>query len=345
MSRQISITLLLVVIFALSASAEKKIKFTVEPSVVYGFGKTEYIMEYTEVVVIDSFGNQAIQYNKSQLEFPLDVVTGGVNLILEPADGSGLWSASVGLYTNINSPGDMMKDHDWESLTGFYDLTKWGYTESEPDMSSLVFNVQVTRKLLTIGKSSASLLVGYRYQKIEQDEIGYEGWYLVRDTAEIGWTDEVLQVSSTEPSLSYRITYKQPQFGLLYHVDALAGLTMDIKAAYTPVFFNDKDDHLLRNFYTIGDGDGKGFTGAFNLRYFLKNNPLGKRTYLGLTANLTTLNATGQTVYTYYHDVTVYDEEEEEEVVVIAKGTTFGGIPHEVNSTQYGIGLSFGMTF
>ncbi|MFQ5453792.1 MAG: omptin family outer membrane protease [Candidatus Zixiibacteriota bacterium] len=319
-----------------------KIQFSAAPSFGYNFGKTEYILEVRGT--LDSLLGSPRTYTiKSQLEYPLDVAMAGFNLHLFPVNDHSLWSVTAGIFTNLNNPGGIMKDSDWQELNGFFDLTKFSYTESKAEMSSFVLNLEASYRIIKFQPVSVSLLAGLRYQKIKQDVIGYEGWQRPFDSSLFVLKDPVT-ISGSGKVLYYEITFKQPQIGLLTKLDFNSYFFIDIKTVYTPVFYNDLDDHILRNKLSISDGSGNGFIASVTTNYQFRTNKK-VRPFIGFTTEIITLSASGSQVQKWYDDETYTDPNTNNPVIIVPKGTAIGGIPHEITNTQYRISFKAGFIF
>ncbi|MEW6411380.1 MAG: hypothetical protein AB1483_02775 [Candidatus Zixiibacteriota bacterium] len=327
------------------AHAEKKIQVSLAPTIGHSFGETEYILKFRSYILdefgeiaVDDFGNPIIYEVKSLLEFPMDVIFIGGSILMEPVLDKTLWSVETGVYTTVNDPGGAVTDSDWDSATSLWEETKFSYTESDATMSSLRFNIEVTRRLLTLGKLRVSALGGFRYQNIKQDIYGYEGWYRILDTVNFVYSSETYTQSGSGPVGYYEVTYKQPQIGLLTSTEFPSGMTLKLKTAFTPVWFDDYDDHILRNKESTADGDGAGFEGSLRARFKFSSLRAPLVPYLDIFADYMTLHATGYQTQTWYGDDGATPDFDD-------TGLSVSNIYHEVNSTQYNIGFKLGLLF
>ncbi len=314
-----------------SAIAIGNYDFTFTPSAFYVFGKTEYDFHLTQRVV-DTSG---VAYNytiRSLLKFPLGAFMAGACLgigSLEDADRP--WSAKIGVFTNFSDPGKLMKDSDWLILENdyYYERTTLGYTESGVKMDMLLVNAELTKALFETENAEISLLVGYRYQKIEQNIIGYNGWQID--------TNFVQQpISGTEPALDYLVTYKGPQVGALTRLDFGQNLQIDIKTAASLTSVNDKDDHLLRNFYTTSSGLGMGFVSNLSARWYNNLYFMENRTFIDFVGGYDYYEADVSSTRVQYEDGGPGEN---------PMGDSEGGIPHRLKSRQFSFGLKFGLVF
>lgn len=329
MVKQLRLALLVLFLFSV-ASSYAKMRFELSPSAYRNFGSTDYVMDYKQQFR-DTAGTLLTYGLKSELSFPLDAVM--VGLVAQLASGREAKfpvSLRVELARSITHPGKKMEDHDWESLTGYSDL-KTSFTESDVEMSMLLLNLEFTRLLAQFSKWNLSLLLGFHYEKIEQDIIGFEGWYLDSNLAR-------QPVSGTEKGIVYEITYKRPQAGLLatYKVSSL--LSFDLKSAVTAVFVTDFDDHLLRNKTGKSNLNGLGFLGRLRAHYLLSTRPAGRIPFVDLTASFSKAGASGKQLQEWYGDDPASPDFDD-------TGLSLGDIPHEISSTQFSIGLSVGYSF
>ncbi|HWR83699.1 MAG TPA: omptin family outer membrane protease [Candidatus Deferrimicrobium sp.] len=317
----------LVLVLAITAplQAQRKVLFTLTPQIQHDFGYTEYIMD---IRIPDGYN---ILVLKSELEFPLDVLTAGLEVGLRSSqEGHLAWSFAGSYLTNLNDPGGVMKDHDWATLdTVTYRVDKFSYTESDARQKSALFAVEGTLRVLHRDRFDLDLWTGYRYQKIEQDIIGWQGWYL--DT-----NFEQQPQSGTERAVFYRVTYKTPHFGLRSRLDLSDDLTLDMRAAFAAVWASDFDDHLLRGKDAIADISGSGVISGINIDYRLPARGPA-RLHVELGSELTYFTASGSQTQRWYADDpgTPWDD----------AGDEFPGIPHKVNTLQANVGLKLGLVF
>ncbi len=326
--------------------AGQTVELSISPSVGYNFGETDYVMDILTYIqdengdlLEDDDGNPLLYQLKSQLEYPLDVAMGGVTFRLAPTVDPSLWSVEAGIYTSLNNPGGVMKDSDWDGISGYYDLTKWSYTESSVDTMKLFrFDIQATRRILSPGKLRVALLAGFRYQKIEQKLFGVEGWQIDFDTTSMTFDEPVsFNLYQNQNVLYYEIELMMPQIGLLLTADLSPKLNAGLKTVLAPVWFDDVDDHVLRDKLSTADGNGIGFIGALNARYDLPASGQFFKPFLDFFVEYMTLSASGDQVQEWYGDDPISEADD--------TGTSIGGIPHDITSTQYNIGVRLGLTF
>jgi hypothetical protein len=333
--------LLISVVFVLSLAqtslAQNKVKFTVIPQLSQSFGLTEYIMDIADPQ------EEGIYVLKSQLEFPLDVAMAGVTVgVHSTRDTLYAWSLEGGYFLNIEDPGGIMKDHDWETVwrvIGTDTVTYWGevekfsYTESRAEMKSALITVEGYLRVFQKRRFDIDLWGGFRYQKIEQNIIGYKGWQLKRDSS----VARVVYVSSTDSAAYYRVTFNTPYVGLRSNIRLNPNTSLSAKTAFALVWASDFDDHLLRNKIATADITGKGFISGVSLRHQMPHN--GKiQPFFELVGEFVYLHASGSQTQSWYGDDPASPDYDD-------TGVVRSGIPHEINNRQASVGLRVGLGF
>jgi len=304
------------------------IDITLTPSAFYLFGKTEYNFELT-VPTVDTNGQPVSLTIRSLLEFPLDVfMLGGSFGLVSPENAPKFWSVEGSFFTNLNDPGKVMKDSDWLRVPGYFN-GMISYTESDAKMDLILINAEATREMFSIGNFDVGILAGFRYQKIKQNIIGYEGWSI--DSNLMFQTQ-----SGTDPAIVYKVTYQGPQLGALSRFSLSSRLRVDIKTAASLTFVNDLDDHLLRKFQTSSDGQGLGIISYLSARWFLNQMPGGRQTYLDFVGSYDYYKADLTSTQYQYADGGPYE---------MPVGTRTGGLPHDISSHQFRLGLRLGFLF
>ena len=320
-----------------TALAEKKLAFTISPSIIKSYGETKYTMDL-QGPLDDGTGTLRTATIRSELEFPLDITYAGFSAGLHPSNDPAAWSIEAHIQTSISDPDGKMTDDDWDGLDGIYNVTHFSSTESNTEGNAIILSLEVTYRIFNREPFSLSLFAGGRYQKIEQDINDFTGW--VRPFDNIAMTyDAPVNIAGHVPALTYEITFKQPLAGLMARLQPRAGLSLDLKAAWAPVFYSDVDDHLLRSKLSLSDGDGHGALASFRLRYGTTRD-YGATPFWDITSELVYINANGAQTQEWYVDETTGGGE-----VLVEEGTLLTGIPHEINSTQYNIGLRVGLEF
>ena len=331
-------SLILVLCITEPSFAEKNVEFTLEPFISHNFGHTEYIMYYRIPTV------EGIYLVKSELEFPLDVIMAGAQIGLRSTKNAlHAWSIRGGYFTNVADPGGIMKDHDWETVwrlvgqdTAIYwgEVEKFSYTESDVAMRSTQLSVEGFLRVLHKRGFGLDLWGGFRYQKISQDILGYDGWQLQRDSD--GGARKI-NVAGTEPAIDYWISYKSPFIGLRSSVRLATPVDLETKAAFAPVWISDFDDHLLRHKIGTASITGSGVLSGVSLILHLPGNasvhPLAV-----VTSDITYFHASGNQTQEWYGDDPASPNDDD-------TGTILPGVPHKINTFQFNVGLRVGFAF
>ncbi len=316
----ISILLILIIVSS-SIAQSKQFSLSFKPYIGFNSGKTEYIMELKDIM-----GN----FLKSQLEFPLDqtMVGGEIDLKILPGTNSEI-GFTIGYYTNLNDPSGKMYDHDWWNFrTG--SIEKFSYTESDVEGTNNIMLVEVDKLVLLNENGSLSLTGGFKYQKIEQEIFGINGWQLDPDN---DWEPFEFNLPDIN-ALYYEITYKLPNIGFRVDYNIVQALSLQSRIAYTRAFITDYDNHKLRFKQTDADITGNGVLADFTVHWNFESMPL-KGLFVELSGDVTSIKATGKSTQSWYGDDPVEDGDETDQV--------FDGIPHEINTTQYRFGIAVGM--
>lgn len=313
-----------------SASAGEKIQFELAPEFGIYDGETEYSLR-VEYLYVDESSTTVDAAVASRLQFPLDTKLGGASLkVVNPHDKT-KWSARAYYLTSLGDPSDKMIDSDWDKALPYHDETLYSYTESDAELKMFMVGLDLTYRLFHSQKISVSARGGIRYQKIEQDVIGYTGFQmpLLPDNT----FGEPIYFSGDEEAIYYEIKIKQPTVGVQIDLDLNQNFSVATSALFAPIFFENLDDHLIRGKISTSDGDGKGFIGQFDARYSFPGSS-NLKPFLGLVGEINTYDANGIQTQEWY-----VDEGD------IPAGTAIGGIPHKVKGTQYRIGLNAGVMF
>lgn len=345
MKKQLLRTVIFLAVMASTSKAEFPFNISIAPTLGSSFGKTEYIMDIQQPatdengdVIVDAAGQPVIWRLKSQLEFPLDVVMGGATLRVELASDPDLLWFEGGIYTNLEDPGGDLKDSDWQGLSGILDYTQFSYTESAARMDNLVLNLEGGLRLFNPGQASISALAGFRYHKIQQDVVGYDGWFRTFDEATMSYSDEIFLQSGSGLVGYYEVRYQQIQLGLVSSMQLQPNLTGRLKAAFSPVWFEDYDDHILRRKEAVADGDGWGFVGQAGLHYGFDSGGGPFTPFLDISAEYAAVSASGLQTQSWYGDDPASQDIDD-------TGLSISGIPHEVNLSQINLLVMIGLSF
>ena len=174
------ISFALILFITESALAGEKILIDVSPVLATNYGHTRYFMKLTGFVALDSLLSV-----RSELVFPLNQVTGGVHVGLEPGGASNRnWSMEFTYMTAIKDPRGWMEDSDWLTVPGVID-DQISFTQSKVEAQSKLFNMEGSLRQFGDNENSVGLVAGFRYQQIKQDVFGYQGWQLDLDTVSL----------------------------------------------------------------------------------------------------------------------------------------------------------------
>lgn len=313
-----------------SSNGGENIQFQFAPEFGFYSGETEYSLR-VEYAFVDETSTTVDAAVASRLQFPLDAKLGGASLKMADPQDKYKWSIKIYYLTSLTNPSDKMIDSDWNKALPYYDETLYSYTESEVEMNMYAIGLDLTYRLFQLQKVAISLAGGFRYQKIEQDVIGYSGFQLPFQPDNT--YGDPIYFSGDEDAIYYEIKIKQPNIGVQADVDMNHNFSLAFKALYAPIFFNNFDDHLIRGKISTAKGDGKGFTGQFAANLIIPTSS-DIKPFLGLVGEINTYEANGIQRQEWY-----IDEGD------IPAGTVIPSIPHKVKGTQYLIGLKAGLQF
>jgi hypothetical protein len=314
------------------SSDRSKAVLRIAPMIRQSLGKTEYELE---LFGVDSLLNPVRL--RSKLEFPLDaVMLGGKMSIGQDSKGKRDWSIELGIFTDLNDPGDMMKDHDWytgPTDVGYFD-GKFSYTESRTEMTHTVIAIKGEKRITSSQKFALHGFAGYRYQKISQDIIGYEGWQI--DIFHDPSFTPVYGGDDTIKAMLYEVTYKGPFFGVEYGYHLAPSVSFNIEAAIVATSASDYDNHLLRNKDAEAEGSGIGFLSSFSLELDPWTATGSGRPFFEIEGELFTVNISTRQVQKWYGDDPISEDDD--------TGKEYN-IPHDISSTQFNLGVRLGLAF
>nr|MBN2276887.1 omptin family outer membrane protease [candidate division Zixibacteria bacterium] len=327
MTKTTRLIILFLLVSVSVSNAGITLKTDLGPIIKRGFGHAEYVM--------DAYAwsqDEQLYRVKSKLTFPLDFFMAGVEIGIVPQlKSNDKLSFSVGLYTNINNPGGLMKDYDWSAPAG-YRLTMWSYTESDADQKALQLDINGRYRVFSWNKVHTYLYTGFRYQKLEQDINGYTGWQLNSDPP-----PDTVFFSETHYALYYRVTFTSPMIGLIYSIKFTPGTSLDLMAAYSRFYASDYDDHVLRRKVATANGWGNGIYSSILFKTGIFPGLMKVRPFLEISGDVTYLKASMPQTQEWYGDDPISDIDD--------TGIIIHGIPHDISSFQFWLGLKLGMEF
>jgi hypothetical protein len=177
-------------------------------------------------------------------------------------------------------------------------------------------------------------LFGYRYQRISQDIVDYQGWQI--DISSQPYTRH--EIGGDELALTYRVSYHLPLLGINAEVGDPGSVSGALQAAMIPFSFSDVDDHVLRNKIATCSGTGFGYLVVTDTEWQLRGGEETRRLALAFSFELLSLSGDGDQTQRWYGDDPASPQTDD-------TGTVYHNIPHEVDSTQYRLGVSVGMAF
>lgn len=338
--KKIAITI--ICLLCVITSSHAKVKMTFSPEIGIMGGTTEYEMDIKGYFVDyrDVIPDTTIRRVTSLLEFPLDVTICGLSGEINPMEEPNRWSIKLKYLTNLNNPGSKMIDTDWDEIVSIFPYTKFSYTESDAEMDMTIIDLEARFCVMEKHKIDISVFAGGRYQKIYQDVIGIDGWQRPFNVDSIYYyPSQDLPLYQDIVVGTYEIELKQIKVGFLSDIYLSDRISSQIKIAFAPVFFDDIDDHVLRNKESTANGDGKGYIAGFNLRY---NKPGSKLSYIQLNASYNSLSAEGSQTQYWYGDDPSTDDGDPNTTDDIDTGLIISGLPHTIKSKQYSISLQVG---
>lgn len=317
--------LALCVLIGVAATAQDKVTFEIAPAVGLMFGQTEYEMDLRYV-------NEGTPYRtRSLLEFPLGSTYLGLQATMHGGtyDVPNDWRIEALILTNMNDPSGKMYDHDWDSENN-EPLTKFSYTESNSKLKSLVLETSGSKKMHG-GAIDIYFRLGFNYYHYDYEVIDFEGWQLLGDVPHY--------IEGTETGILYVIDYYFPYAAVQFEGGRPGGdWQTALGAGLGAIFFSDEDDHLLRFKKATANGTGFGLKADINIRRYLGNRYNANRPYIEAFADLHYFDASGDQTQRWYGDDPASDDYDD-------TGDFISGLPHDVRSLAYRIGLKLGFTF
>jgi hypothetical protein len=312
------------------------VKFSVSPVIAKQFGYTEYQLDIQGAVIAPT-GDTLLRKARSLLEFPVDVMMGGISVTVMSAPAEKHpWSVEAGILTNIGDPEGRMKDFDWDRVPGYYDLL-WSYTESDAEMQSIILSLEITREMYRRNSLGVSLLAGFRYQRIWQTIDNYTGWQRQLDEPTLQYGDPINFAVAGVEALTYEVKYASPRVGLMARLGSQHRSSVSAKAVFAPVFASDEDDHLQRNKISTASGNGPGISAGFKAHLMTRGNEKATP-FVDIVADLHSLTVSTSQTQRWYGDDPATPSIDD-------TGSISAGIPHKIRSTQLSLGLRFGISF
>jgi hypothetical protein len=321
----------LLVLICQPLMAKEGVNFSIAPKLDFGFGHTTYTMD--NVHATDSTG-AVVATIKSELKFPLDAIYAGVRaeMFFETL-GRKTWFVDAAYSANINNPRGVMTDGDWITPIGGTDF-QWSHTESDVDYKFNKFSVHVGYRFYSWEKATTFAVIGYKYQRIVQNDINIKGWqYDLRyDPPPKYIIDTVVH------ALYYKATYHEPSLGILYDIQFNRQTYLDLSLGYMHVFASDVDDHILRNKLSDASGAGPGFYSSMEFNWAFGPSNAKTKPFINVGGDFSVLHvSTGQTQRWYGDDPITEGEDD--------TGHVEKNIPHKFTSMLLFVGIRAGLAF
>jgi hypothetical protein len=290
-------------------------------------GHTTYRINFSELYLFQGFS--VLANSSSELEFPLDAYMTEFTFSLSGRVIRDLpWSLVVSLGTNADDPGGAMKDSDWLQVPQAQFDEKIIYSESGAALDAGTFDISAQAAVWRTTRTRFDVMLGYRYQKLEFEAIGLDGWYLDEDFNQVPFSDHPGEVV-----LTYEVEYKIPYAGIASEFDIIRKVRGAATIKGSPlVSSSDYNDHILRN--KCGESDGTGGMVSFDGRVSFTIDELtrGLGLAVGLGYEYTYINTSGTQTQSWYGDdlSSPFDD----------TGTEYTGIRDKLKSSQRAIYLT-----
>jgi hypothetical protein len=207
---------------------------------------------------------------------------------------------------------------------------KFSYTESKSDLHN--FSIYIEGKISAVRTPGLHMgpIVGFLRTRAQQDLIDAIGWQYAGDP-----TPADLNIYGLVGK--YRVTWNCAYLGFFCDYRPVRELQIGLTTTFAPNWVNDRDDHLLRNFYTDGSANGYGFIARGRIAYRLQRLPSGPRPILELAADYHSLAAKGSESMNWYGDDPASPGDD--------TGQSVRGVPHQFTSRQIYLSLRLGLLF
>ena len=271
-----------------------------------------YFKYQTGEKTVGDFGVQGSLRNvaswSSKLKFPEDVLRVGASAALGwQAAPRWDWRLCGQIWKNLDDPGDKMVNEDiliLQQSTGIYGkddhrrVTAGSrgriYSESDAELNAYGIDGKI-EFIRRTGSGDVSIFLGHRYQKLDYDLYGLQGYQ--SGVSAFGMTDgPLVPVSGSTKVGAYEADTQIPYFGLGYYFDAFRRLHGALSVAYSPwAQVEDEDNHMSRAMASNSDADGSALMLKASARVDLLANVFAR-----LTAEYTSLSVDGDTSSVFY---------------------------------------------
>lgn len=313
--RPIFLVLMAIAVFS-PCRAYGQVNYTVEPTIGRLYGYTLYnISGYGYVDKDEFFCNEGFAEWESELEWPINNTIAGLKLGI--SDHRNL-NIDISLRKNIDAGSGKMKDSDLINYDNISIPDMHVYSESDTDSDIYEFIVNGTLLSFREKYYWIHLTGSFKYQHLSFTA----GNVVQNDTCGNHYENKGLVGT-------YDVDYYIPSIGVDFRSFEDRKTTWDISANIGYVTVKDIDDHVLRFKESRGKSTGISFTLAGETRH-----DISKRAFISLGGEFTYIYAEGKQKQVWY--------ETTDEAV---EGTTYTGIPLEIESSQAMINLGIGFRF
>jgi hypothetical protein len=342
MFKRIFLPIVILIIF-ISPIANSKLDITLTPRILSMTGTTEYSLDVT-FNAVDSATQTAVQESiASLLEFPLDNVIVGFGFNLK-SPTSDKWSINGNFGTSVKDPDDKMFDSDWHAKLPFFERTLYSFTESDVTMKLFQADINYRRRIAHKSKTSFYAMVGFKYQRIQQDIINFTGWQRFLDDEQHSYGSQ-FNFSFDDLAIVYELNYYIPYFGFAGDFKLSEKFLINLSAAFSYSYFTDTDDHVLRSKLSTANGNGITWLLNGSNRILLNRKKNGKEFFIEIFTDYQKIDIDGAQRQFWYDDEGYTDPITDEFIVVVEEGTEILGVPHKIKSDQFSIGLMLGFSF
>ena len=300
-------------------------QFTISPYAEVVLGSTEYVLQAPGV--------------QSRLEFPLNMLVLGLSgEYALPSGGSEDWRFQLSAGTSLSGPWGVLKDHDWYLVEGVPPI-KFSYTESDAEMLFFEAHAGVEKRLFSAREAGLFGSIGYNFQYIYQDALGYNGWQYVQDPNPPEDDDYVYAIgvmNSELHALEYTILYHRIAAGAVLRWQPYRSFTLELSLLPQLMYVADRDDHVLRNKLSTAAGFGGGVESELSLTYRWQGTT-DYQSYVSLTGGLLYLRAVTEQTQEWYDDDPGISGDQ--------TGLQYTGITHIIQTLQGSLGVSAGVWY
>jgi hypothetical protein len=313
---------------ATSVSAARNYDLFVRPQISTANGYNKYV--YDDYGYFDT-AKTIYGHAKSELDFPVNATHVGIGFGLRAKDAAKMfWSVEGTVRINLGNARKPMRDHDWLDTVGAGG-GKFSYTESKSDLHNFSLSIEGKASFLRAPKLCLGGVAGLLHTRAQQNLNDAIGWQYAGDP-----TPADLIIYGLVGK--YRVTWNCVYLGVFWDYSPVTNVQLGLTTAFAPTWVNDRDDHLLRNFYTKGSANGSGFIARGKIEFRLHRLPSGPRPILELAADYHSLAAKGSESMNWYGDDPAspgFDDTKR----------SVHGVPHQFTSRQIYLSLRLGLLF